>query len=287
MEKILITGSSGLLGICLLESFGRDYDILGASRNPSDHSTLTFDISDKDDTISHISDIKPDLVIHSAAITDVDYCELNKEEAWKTNVEGTRNIVDACLKTGCKLIYVSTDYVFDGEKGMYKEDDETKAVNYYGLSKLEGEKIVVGSGLPNVIARTSVLYGGYDRRLTHATWMIDKLGKNEEIKMATDRYKCPTLTDNLSEMIKDLHEKDVTGIYHTSGSERISMYDFAVNIAEVFDLDQDLIKPQTTTEFKQPAKRPVDSSLDVSKAEKLGIEIFNTIEGLEYMRDNR
>ncbi|MFH1403050.1 MAG: dTDP-4-dehydrorhamnose reductase [Candidatus Altiarchaeota archaeon] len=286
MKRVLVTGSTGLLGVRLMESFS-GYDLKGLCRRPFNDSSLAVDLTGKDSLIKAIGDFNPDTLIHSAAVTNVDYCEEHKEEAWNINVEGTRNVVDACKETGCKIVFISTDYVFDGEGTMYDEEDEVNPVNHYGLTKLEGEKIVQESGLDFMIARTSVLYGWHEPRLNYATWVLDKLGQGEEINVVDDRYKSPTLTDNLAEVVKGLCEKKASGIYHTSGSERISMYDFAVKTAEAFGLDPKLIRRQKSGEFRQKALRPPDSSLNVSKVKKMGLRLFNVSEGLEYMGEHR
>ncbi|MGZ7210368.1 MAG: dTDP-4-dehydrorhamnose reductase [Methanobacterium sp.] len=282
-EVIFVTGGSGLLG----SKFTRDYfnyDIIRTFNANPENKCISLNITDEKDTLNKIRSANPDLVIHSAALTNVDYCEDHRREAFEINVKGTQNIVKACEKVGSKLIYVSTDFVFDGEKGMYEEGDKTNPLGYYALTKLQGEESVQNSVLDYAITRVSVLYG-WHRRSNFVTWVIDELNAGNEINVVTDQYNSPTLADNVTEAIIKIFEKDKEGIYHTSGSERINRFDFAKNIAEVFNLDKGLINPIKSNKFVQKAKRPKDSSLCVEKAEKdLKMKMLNTLEGLNEMK---
>ncbi|MGZ7049167.1 MAG: dTDP-4-dehydrorhamnose reductase [Methanobacterium sp.] len=282
-EVIFVTGGSGLLG----SKFTRDYfnyDIIRTFNANPENKCISLNITDEKDTLNKIRSANPDLVIHSAALTNVDYCEDHRREAFEINVKGTQNIVKACEKVGSKLIYVSTDFVFDGEKGMYEEGDKTNPLGYYALTKLQGEESVQNSVLDYAITRLSVSYG-FHRRSNFVTWVIDELKDGNEINVVTDQYNSPTLADNVTEAIIKIFEKDKEGIYHTSGSERINRFDFAKNIAEVFNLDKGLINPIKSNKFVQKAKRPKDSSLCVEKAEKdLKMKMLNTLEGLNEMK---
>ncbi|MGZ7136547.1 MAG: dTDP-4-dehydrorhamnose reductase, partial [Methanobacterium sp.] len=275
-EVIFVTGGSGLLG----SKFTRDYfnyDIIRTFNANPENKCISLNITDEKDTLNKIRSTNPDLVIHSAALTNVDFCEDHRREAFEINVKGTQNIVKACEKVGSKLIYVSTDFVFDGEKGMYEEGDKTNPLGYYALTKLQGEESVQNSVLDYAITRVSVLYG-WHRRSNFVTWVIDELNAGNEINVVTDQYNSPTLADNVTEAIIKIFEKDKEGIYHTSGSERINRFDFAKNIAEVFNLDKGLINPIKSNKFVQKAKRPKDSSLCVEKAEKdLKMKMLNTL----------
>jgi dTDP-4-dehydrorhamnose reductase len=216
----------------------------------------------------------------------VDRCETNRELAWSINAEGTGNVAEACRKIGAKLIYVSTDYVFDGNKGMYKEEDEPKPVNYYGLSKLRGEELVKKTCDAFVVARTSVLYGWHPSKRNYATWIMDSLKNRKRINVVTDHYNSPTYADDLAETISRVIERDVNGILHVSGKDRVSRYDFAMEIAEVFGLDASLVTPVKMADLKAwVARRPRDSSLDVGKAEnELGIRFPKVTESLIRMK---
>lgn len=285
MKRLFITGGSGLLGSKFRYIAGNEYEIVTTHhKNPGENS-VSFDITDENDVMDKITSLNPDAVIHAAALTNVDYCEDHPEEAWNVNAKGTDNIAKACEKIDSKLIYVSTDFVFDGERGMYSEEDKTNPLGYYASTKLEGEEFIrQHDDLDYAVTRVSVLYG-WHTRINFVTWVIDELKHGNEINIVTDQYNSPTLADNAAEAMLKIFEKDKTGIYHTVGDERINRFDFAQNIAKVFDLDSSLINPTKSTNFVQKAKRPKDSSLNVEKARKdLGIKMLNTTEGLNYMK---
>jgi dTDP-4-dehydrorhamnose reductase len=284
MKRLFITGGSGLLGSKFRDILGEKYELITTHHLNPGKNSISFDLNDEKDVFKKITSLNPDLVIHAAALTDVDFCEDHHSEAWEVNAQGTGNIVNACEKTESKLIYVSTDFVFNGKKGMYTEEDETDTLGYYAYTKLKGEEFVQNSDLNYAIARVSVLYG-WNRKMNFVTWVIDELRNGKIINIVTDQYNSPTLADNAAEAIIKMFEKDKRGIYHTAGSERVSRYDFALRIAQVFGLNQDLIQPIKSDDLIQKALRPRDSSLSVEKIQKdLDIKMLNTKEGLEKMK---
>ena len=246
-----------------------------------------MDITSSNRVFTTFSEFKPDVVVHAASETNVDKCETKKEQAWKINVEGTRNIAEACQKVGAKLVYISTDYVFDGEKGLYDEEEKPNPVNYYGLTKFEGEKQVIEHCKNYAILRTSVLYGWHPLKQNFATWVINQLKQDKEINVADDHYNTPTLADNLAEMAVEVAEKDLRGLYHASGRERISRYEFAKQIAKTYNLNAELVKPVKMSQLTVwIAKRPKDSSLNTGKIQKqLKTKPLNIAEGLNKMKE--
>ena len=270
--KLLITGASGLYGSKLAQlALARGIEVYS-----SDIQSLSvfgefvkLDISGKTQVDESFKAIKPDVVVHAATLTDVDKCETNKELAWKINVEGTKNIVEAAHDAGSFLIYISTDYVFSGEKGLYKETDKPDPINYYGVTKLKAEEIVQTQA-EYFIARPSVIYGSTPAagKVNFALWLIETLRKCERVKIVTDQWNTPTLNTNLAEMTLEVVERQLTGIYHLCGATRVSRLEFATSIANAFGLDPSLIDPVLSSQFTWPAKRPMDSSLDTSKAQK-------------------
>jgi dTDP-4-dehydrorhamnose reductase len=283
----LVTGASGLLGNKIVELAKNDYTVIPLHKTKPLHSnSLKLDITKAIEVLNLFSKLKPDAVFHTASETNVDKCETEKEHAWKINVEGTRNIAIACTKANAKLFYTSTDYVFDGEKGNYEERDEPNPINNYGFTKLEGEKQVIQHCKNYAILRTSVLYGWHPWKQNFATWTINQLKQNKEITVIEDHYNTPTLADNLAEITIEALQKDLQGIYHVSGSERISRYEFAKQIAKIFNLDQNLIKPIKMSQLTAwIAKRPKDSSLNTDKIQKqLKTKPLNITEGLNRMK---
>jgi dTDP-4-dehydrorhamnose reductase len=214
--------------------------------------------------------IKPEIVVHAGAISNVDKCEENKELAWTINVEGTKHIAELSRKHKAFLIFVSTDYVFSGKKGMYTETDETKPINYYGKTKLEAEKIVRDLMSEWCIARPSVIYGSVPAagKINFALWVLEKLRNCEKINIITDQIISPTFNTNLAEMILEVAQRRLTGIYHLSGATPLNRYDFACLLAETFQLDKNLIKPAKSEEMNWNAKRPKNTSLNVEKASR-------------------
>lgn len=289
--KLLVTGASGLLGSKLCESaVGRKHEVYAAynQHKPLHGITIPLNVSDWTSVENTFLETKPEAVVHAAALTDVDRCESERELAWKINVEGTENITKSCKKHRAFLVYVSTDYVFDGEKGMYKETDTPAPINYYGLTKLKGEESVKNYANPYCIARTSVIFGSIPAtgKINFALWLLDKLKKKEKVKIATDQWNSPTLNTNLANMVLEAAEQKITGVYHLAGATRINRYDFSNLIAKSFRLDINLIEPSSSKDFQWIARRPKDSSLNTEKAQRtlrnkpMGIE-----QALEKMKE--
>ncbi|MCW4010292.1 MAG: dTDP-4-dehydrorhamnose reductase [Candidatus Bathyarchaeota archaeon] len=269
--KLLVTGASGLYGSKLAElAVARQYQVYAFH---NEHKAaygipVQVDISDERKVDAAFKEAKPDVVVHAATLTDVDKCELNKELAWRVNVQGTRNVVQAAKATDAFLLFISTDYVFDGEKGCYKETDQPSPISYYAYTKLKAEECVAKSAREFCVARPSVIYGANPAagKVNFALWLLKKLRRNEAAKVFVDQWNSPTLNSSLAEMTLEVAERRLTGIYHLSGASRVSRFDFAQRLADVFGLDKSLLVPTRMRDFSFAAKRPADSSLDTSKA---------------------
>ena len=262
--KIFITGGSGLLGSKIaeiaLETYGHEVHAGYCRNKPEFGEPVKFDLT-KDRDLEVICKIRPEVIIHTAALTNVDECETNKELAYKINTEGTKRVAEVADELKAFLVYVSTDYVFSGNKGMYKEEDEPNPVDYYGYTKLMGENYC------DCIARPCVIYGAKPASgtINFALWLIDKLRNKEEVKIVTDQYITPTLNTNLAKMLLEVAEKELKGVFHLAGATRVSRYDFALQIADKFELDKKLIAQSRIADMRWIAPRPKDSSLDTSK----------------------
>lgn len=248
MNKVLVTGANGMLGqdLCpILQEFG--YEVIKTDID-------TMDITDLNSVKNKIMEEKPDFIIHCAAYTNVDKAEDDLENAILINKIGTENVAKVCEEINATLVYVSTDYVFDGEKTCgYMPDDEVSPLNNYGLTKLQGEQAVQKYCKKYYIVRTSWLYGIHSRNFVET--MIS-MADNPEIKVVNDQIGCPTWTVDLSKgIIKFLQENAEYGIYHVCGGGSTSWYGFAQKIFELANLKVNLI-PCTTEEFSRPAKRP-------------------------------
>jgi dTDP-4-dehydrorhamnose reductase len=284
--KILIIGASGFVGEKLYTVLSRKFEVIGTYSTKKKNNFEQLDMSDRQSVIELISKIKPNVVIHTAGITNVDFFEDNPEEIQRVNKKGTKNMIDACLKTNSRLIYISTDYVFDGEKGDYTEEDKPNPINAYGKAKLEEEELVKKSELKILILRIAVPYGynsSYDKQ-TFEKWIINNLKNNKEIRVIDDQFNTPTLIDDIANAVKKLIELNKIGIYHVTGPETISRYDFAFKVAEIFELSKDLIKRAKTKDLNWKAKRPKNSSLNINKLRKEGINMSNINEGLNKMK---
>jgi dTDP-4-dehydrorhamnose reductase len=262
-----------------------DYEVVGIDKHvPEGQRDLAVDITQKEHTLESIANVAPSVIVHTAAETNVDRCETERELARRINVDGTANIADACVRAGAKLILVSTDYVFDGNKGNYAETDKPNPISFYGLTKLEAERIAASTSPKSLIVRTSVLYGWHPTKLNFATWVLKGLRERRTLKVVNDHINSPTFADNLADAIRKAIRYDSQGILHIAGSERISRFDFARKMARQFDLDESLLVPVEMKDLNWIARRPRDSSLNVGKAEKeLGIELFGVDRGLEEM----
>ncbi len=233
---------------------------------------LALDLTQATEVRKAFSELHPDVVVNTAAMTDVDRCELEPEAAFSANAEAVSHLANAAKETDSFVIQMSTDYVFDGEKGGYSEHDQTRPVNKYGESKLEGENVVMKLLDEEMwsIARSSVVYGwGRASRPNAATFVYEKLSNGESIRMVRDQFSSPTLNTSLSAMLIEIGDRKLPGIIHAAGATRLNRYDFAIGLAKTFGLDATLINAVHARDLQWKAKRPADSSLIVGRAQEL------------------
>ncbi len=253
--KILVTGANGMLGQDLVPILEKEnFDII-----PTDLHNL--DITDEEAVKNFIDETKPDFIIHAAAYTDVDGAESNPEKALLINEKGTENLSKYCALADIPMLYISTDYVFDGTKNApYLPNDTTNPINVYGLSKLKGEEVLQKHCSKFYIARTSWLYGHKGKNFVET--MINLAQKNPELKVVSDQTGCPTWTVELSNaIVKIIKENYAYGIYHTCGSGHTSWHGFASEIMKLMNLNVTVI-PVNTEQFPRPAKRPLYSVME-------------------------
>ena len=268
-KKILIIGGSGLLGKKLVDFFNsKNYKVYSTYFNNVNEKPNFFnlDITDKKNVSKLLNKIKPEIIINCSAYTDVDECEKNIDKAFSINANSVGYLAEIVKTIDAKFVQISTDYVFNGKKGFYKEIDETNPINYYGLTKLKGEQIVCDLLDDFIIARTSVIYG--INKNNFVLWMINNLKENKQINIVDDQFISPTYNTDITNQIYSLIINNENGIFHTAGGERISRYDFAIKLSEIFSLNKDNINKISMKDLKWVAKRPMDSSLDVSKISK-------------------
>ncbi len=294
MKRILITGSNGLLGQKLVELLSRtNYPMLLTSveeRCVFTDESLAYrqlDTTRKQDVRAMVDEFEPEIIINTAAITNVDQCETERELAWKVNAASVENLVHAAKLVGAKIIHLSTDYVFDGRNGPYGETDRPNPISYYGRTKLASENILQTSGAPFTVLRTMILYGaGYNIKLNFALWVLKNISEGKPIKVVDDQIGNPTLADDLAYAILKVIELNREGIYHVAGPDLVSRYDFALTVARVFNFDKKLITPVKTAAFKQPAPRPLKSGFITLKSQiDLDLKMSGIEQGLAILKN--
>lgn len=276
--RILITGSNGLLGQKLVTLLcNKGVDVIATSRganrlpNKGIYQYESLDILNQQEVQSVIEKHKPDVVINTAAMTNVDQCESEKEACWDLNVNAVKYLVVACKKNNTHLLHLSTDFIFDGSYGPLNEKDEPNPISYYGESKLAAEKILIESNIKWSIARTVLVYGvAHDMsRSNIVLWVKNSLEAGKAINVVNDQWRTPTLAEDLAMGCYLIAEKSAIGIYHISGEELMTPYDIAIKTAEFFKLDKTLISKTDGSKFTQPAKRPPKTGFIIDKAKEV------------------
>ncbi len=274
-KKMLITGAAGFLGYHLVFLLNEYFEIAGtfhkkyASAVPTEF--FKTDINDYRNFKNCIGRFKPDYIVHSAASADVDWCERNSTEAMKINADGTRNVAEACAKFDIRMIHISTDMVFDGKKGDYIETDTVNPINVYGKSKLTAEETVKFFSNGSVIFRVALLYGpSSPNKKGYIFSTMEKIRNGEKVKFFTDQIRTPLFTADVAQAINLCIKKDIPGgIYHLSGKDKITRYEFGMLMQKVYGFDKELIIPSVMRDIPTMAPRPKDVSLLHKKAENV------------------
>lgn len=279
--RVIVVGATGLVGNALLRAWeARGDEVLAATfhRHPGT-AFRQLDMRDEAAVRDLIAGSRPDVVAVPAANPHVDYCELHPAETRRTNVEGTLNVARACDAAGARMIFFSTDYVFDGRRDVYAEDDPVSPLNEYGRQKAEVEKALAASHL---VVRTSGAYGWQWEPKNFVLQIKTRLSAGQRMRVAGDLSYNPTAVENLAEVVVALAGR--SGIYHVAGGERIGRYDFAVRAARCFGLDASLLDRVSSAEFKAAAPRPRSSTLSTDKARRdTGLSVWGVDEGLRRM----
>ena len=267
-KRMLITGVSGLLGNSLAYFFRDKYHVLGLYHSHSvtirDIQTASVDLLDEASLQKTIQDFDPEILIHCASLTNVDFCEMNEELTEKVNGLGTRFIINAVKNSSTKLVYISTDSVYDGKKGSYEETDPIGPLNVYGLSKLMGEKETLR--LKNsLVLRTNIFGWNIQEKNSLAEWILHNLSERKPIQGLKDVFFSSIYTLDLAKILEIAIERNLKGVYNLGSSTSLSKYEFALQIAERFQLDQSLIQPVSLDDFKFKAKRGKNLTLNVTK----------------------
>lgn len=290
MQTILITGANGFIGNYLIERFSNAFIVvatgLGDPRFSFQHNNLIYhslDFTDPEQVRIVFQRFRPHYVIHSGAMSKPDECELNKELAYKVNVEGTKNLLKQSKEYGSFFIYLSTDFIFSGERGMYSEEDTPAPVNYYGATKLKAEELVKAYPFEWAIFRTVLVYGNpRNGRQNILSGAVNDLMKEKELHIFDDQVRTPTYVEDIVDAIYNLIKKRITGVFHISGSDALTPYQMVKALANYLELDTNLIKRITANDLVQPALRPLKTGFDISKARKtLNYHPTSFLEGLK------
>lgn len=294
--KILITGSNGLLGQKLVKLLASKEGIellatsKGANRISSQegYAYQSLDITNQQEVNAVFDEFKPDVVINTAAMTNVDACESDKELCWNLNVNAVKYQIEASEKHQAHFIHLSTDFVFDGEAGPYKEDDVPNPLSYYGLSKFEAEKMVQKANTKWSIVRTIIVYGVVEdmSRSNIVLWAKEALEKGNPLTIVDDQFRSPTLAEDLAMACWLIAEKQATGIYHISGKDIMSIIELVNRVADFYGLDKSIVSPIKSSSLNQAAKRPPKTGFILDKAyQNLGYSPCTFEEGLSIVTE--
>ncbi len=272
MKKVLVTGASGQLGLAIVDRFSDHFKLILTDSNIPEgfnREITRMDITDEISVSKTIEKSQPDILLHLAAMTDVDVCDDRPKKAMEVNVNGTKNLLKYFSGT---TILISTDYVFNGKDGPYSEEDQLDPINEYGRTKFLAEKAVINSGNLGFILRTNVVFDySKNTEASFVKWVVDSLRSERSIKVVNDQWNNPIWTVALADVILKMIKKNLSGVWHYGGADYLSRLDFAKMIANVFQLEPSLISPCTTQELNQKAPRPLKGGLKTEKIEAIGI----------------
>jgi len=281
---MLVTGGTGLVGKRFVQrAIEKEFDVfVGIHTNRSAiGNEVEFDLANKEKIERAFTKIKPEAVVHLAAFTDVDGCERDRDLAQKINSEASSIIAKQAHNHDSFLVHVSTDYVFDGNQGLYSEGDEPNPINWYGQTKLKAEQLVTQEGGHFCVARISTPFGLHERRTSFPVFVAKQLQRKQEVRALTDQYTSPSHISNLADMLIAVLEQRIGGILHLASATRASRFEVAQSVASKMNLDRSLIIPIEMNSMNWIAKRPKDSSLAVSLcAQKTNVDPWTLEEGI-------
>lgn len=290
--KLLIIGASGVLGSRLFnDAINKKWNTLGTYCSCESNGLTYLDVRDMNSMEKVFNFFRPEVVVMAGGITDVDLCTIKPKLGRDVNIKGTSNLVKNIKEYGSKLVYVSTDYIFDGENGPYKEEDKPNPINKYGETKLEAENIIRSKLKEYLIVRTCQLYGVAERSSeptkNFAIKIIHNMRNNKKVYAADDLYSTPTYSGLLSDILIKLIEKNAEGIYHGAGAEFLNRYDYVNKIADIFGLNKALIQRVKLKDLKLKAKRPKKGGLKINKiADKVDYRLLSCNDSLGIFKED-
>jgi dTDP-4-dehydrorhamnose reductase len=282
--KVLVVGGSGQLGMALGAAFGRgpasarNQVVSTAHAHPQPGQT-TLDLGDIDATTALVRAERPDVVLIAAAMCHVDRCEQEPALCRRINVAAPAAIAEWARGSGARVVFFSTDHVFDGERASYAEDDDVHPLSVYASSKMEAER-AIRSIVPaqHLIVRTSWVYGPDLQRRNFILRFIGRLRQGEPVEVPSDQSGSPTFTEDLARAVRFLVDNDITGTFHATGPELIDRVSLARRVCDRFDLDEDLIRPRPTSELGQIARRSLRVDLDCTRLHRTGAPAIRGID---------
>ena len=295
MIRILVTGCHGLIGQALVEGLGSDVERLDGIDLHEDsffpglrgYQYHHQDLTEREETVELIRRVQPGVIVHTAAMTSLNTCEVARERCWQVNVRAVENVVEAARRVGARLVMLSTDHVFNGEAGPYSELDRPDPLSYYGKSKLAAENAALGGGIDVAILRTVSVFGrGRYLKPNFVSWLVGKLREGKEVRVVSDQMSNITFVGDVVRAVRKAISLKKSGLYHVAGRQIINRFEFAQHIAEAYGLNPNPIQPTLTRLLDQPAPRPLQGGLVVDKAEKeLKLHFLDVEESLRQYRE--
>lgn len=285
MKQRMVIGASGMVGEHILTTLNAlEREAVATFYKTPVPSANYLNIADEVEVNKLIKAVNPQIIYLPAALTNVDYCENHPEEAYKINVTGVQNVVGAANRTGSRLIYFSTDYIFDGENGPYNEESTANPISEYGRQKLEAERYIALFSKDFLIIRTTIVYGWERQGKNFIYRLIKSLTNGTPVKVPMDQVGSPTYANNLAQIVVNFSETPLNGVINISGLGLVNRYEFAKKAAQIFRLDESLILPVQTESLNQPAKRPMKAGLLTAKVSAIStIPIVSYEDGLIMM----
>jgi dTDP-4-dehydrorhamnose reductase len=284
---LLLTGATGFLGRRLASGLAGPWRVVGASRTASGLGSVALDLADPASIERAFDAVGPAAVVHSGAIASPDECERDPALARRVNAEGTKTLAGLCGRAGARLIVISTDLVFDGEKGRYGEDEAPNPLSTYGRVKLEAEEAALARAPGAVVVRICAAYGRLlGGRPCFTDEILAALGRGEPVAAFTDQWRSPTAADLLPEvLLRLLNTPDLSGVFHWGGADRATRFESALALCRTFGYDETLVRPSRMNDRRTLARRPRDSSLDSSRLSvALGLAPVTTADGFAALK---
>jgi dTDP-4-dehydrorhamnose reductase len=286
-SALLLTGASGFLGLRLLPRLAQDWRVIASSRGAAGADAIALDLADPDSIASAFACVKPAAVVHAGGASDPDFCERDPALARRVNMDAVEVLASLCARSKARLLHFSTDYVFDGEQGRYREDDVARPLSVYGDCKLRSEAAALSQCPGAAVLRVSNCYGRrLGTRRTYLDQWHDSLLQGRAVQAFTDQWRTPTAGDQLPEIVARLISKpDLTGIFHWGGADRATRHEAAITYCRTMGFDESLVVPTLAAGRRFDAQRPRDTSLDSSRlASSLGVSPTGLREGFEALK---